>query len=129
MLEVALQQEECDTCNTILDLADQGLISLVVPAFSLAEPHVAIVGKEKLRHQLRRDLESQVRDLARSKPHRTVSSDFAAFAAVLAASAQFEREGVRDTVSNVVNRAQVIPLDATILKSALEAQAEVDISG
>jgi hypothetical protein len=129
VLELALQQEECDACSAIVELASQGRLVLVVPAFSLAEPHVAIAGKEKARNQLRRDLDAQVRDLARSKPHHTVPTDFAAFAAVLADSAQFERDGVRDSVLDLVQRAEVIALDAVILKSALDIQAEFAISG
>lgn len=129
VLEVALQQEECDTCNAIVELANRGLIVLAVPAFSLAEPHVAIVGKEKVRSQLRKDLDAHLGDLARSKPHRTVSTDFAALAAVLATSAQFERDGVRDAISGLVQRSEVIALDATILKSALKVQVEFGMSG
>jgi hypothetical protein len=129
VLEVALQQEESDTCRAIIELAHRGQIILAAPAFSLAEPHVAIVGKEKVRSQLRRELDAHLRDLARSKPHRTVSTDFAALAAVLAASAQFEREGVRDTVLDLLQRAEVIALDDTILKSALDIQVEFGISG
>ena len=48
VLEQSLQQEECDSCAEIIDLASEGRITLVAPAFSLAEPHVAILGKEKL---------------------------------------------------------------------------------
>jgi hypothetical protein len=99
VLELALQQEECEACSAIVELASRGRLVLVVPAFSLAEPHVAIAGKEKARNQLRRTLDAQVRDLARSRPHHKVPSDFAAFAAVLADSAQFERDGLRKSVS------------------------------
>ena len=115
VLELALQQEECDACNAIVELARQGQLVLVAPAFSLAEPHVAIAGKEKARNQLRRELDAHVRDLARSRPHQTVPTDFAAFAAVLATSAQFERDGVRDSVSGLVQNAEVIALYASIL--------------
>lgn len=129
VLELALQQEECDACNAIIELASEGRLVLVVPAFSLAEPHVAIASKEKVRNQLRRDLDAQVSDLARSRPHHTVQTDFAAFAAVLADSAQFERDGVRDSASRLVQRAEVIALDAAILRSALDVQAEFAMSG
>jgi hypothetical protein len=119
VLELALQQEECDACDAIIELTFERRLVLVVPAFSLAEPHVAIASKEKVRNQLRRDLDAQVRDLARSRPHHTVQNDFAAFAAILAESAQFEREGVRESVSRLAQRAEVIALDAAILRSAL----------
>jgi hypothetical protein len=129
VLELALQQEECEACSAIVELAGQKRLDLVVPAFSLAEPHVAIAGKEKARNQLRRDLDAHVRDLARSRPHHKVPGDFAAFAAVLADSAQFERDGVRKSVSDLVQCAEVIALDAGILNSALDLQTEFAISG
>ena len=47
VLEQALQQEQCDACDEILNLADSDTILLVVPAFSLAEPHQALALKEK----------------------------------------------------------------------------------
>jgi hypothetical protein len=93
VLELALQQEECEACGAILELAGQGRLVLVVPAFSLAEPHGAIAVKEKVRNQLRRDLDAQVRDLARSKPHHAVPTDFAAFAAVLLRNSPAQRAG------------------------------------
>jgi hypothetical protein len=129
VLELSLQQEECDTCADIMKLASQGLVVLAVPAFSLAEPHVAILGKEKARTQLSKDLRNQLRDLGRSKPHRAVPANFDALAGVLAASAQSERDGVRDTVSDILGTADVISLDSNILKSALDIQVEFGMSG
>jgi hypothetical protein len=38
VLELPLQQEECEDCSAIVELASQGRLVLVVPAFSLAEP-------------------------------------------------------------------------------------------
>jgi len=129
VLEQSLQQEECDSCAQIIDLASKARITLAVPAFSLAEPHVAILGKEKARSRLSNDLRTQLFELGRSKPHRAVPATFEALAAVLIASAQFEREGVRDTISELLKTAHVIALDAVTLKSAADIQAEYGISG
>src|SRR4051794_15074314 len=112
VLEQSLQQEECDSCAKIIDLASGGRIILAVPAFSLAEPHVAISGKEKTRSRLTIDLRKQLFELARSKPHRAIPAAFEALAAVLIASAQFERDGLRDTISELLRMADVISLDA-----------------
>ena len=92
VLEQSLQQEECDSCAEIIDLASKGRIMLAVPAFSLAEPHVAILGKEKARYRLGNDLRKQLFELGRSKPHRAVPATFDALASVLISSAQFERD-------------------------------------
>lgn len=52
VLEQALQQEQCEACESILQLASAGRISLCVPAFSLAEPHQALTLKDKARNRL-----------------------------------------------------------------------------
>jgi hypothetical protein len=129
VLEQSLQQEECDSCTEIIDLASKGRIMLAVPAFSLAEPHVAILGKEKARSRLGNDLRNQLFELGRSKPHRAVPATFDALASVLIASAQFERDGLRDTITALLRTADVISLDAAILRSAANIQVEFGISG
>src|SRR3954471_5003027 len=115
VLEQSLQQEECDSCAEIIDLAAKGRILLAVPAFCLAEPHVAILGKEKARSRLGNDLRQQLFELGRSKPHRTLPATFDALASILIASAQFERDGLRDTLSTLLRTADIISLDAAIL--------------
>src|SRR2546425_13343864 len=114
VLEQSLQQEQCDSCAEIINLASKDRITLVIPAFSLAEPHVAISGKEKARSRLSNDLRKQLFELGRSKPHRAVPATFEALASVLMASAQFERDGLRDTISGLLRTADVISLDAAI---------------
>ena len=56
VLEQALQQEQCDACDEILNLAVSGAISLLVPAFSLADPHQALALKAKPRNKLSNEL-------------------------------------------------------------------------
>ena len=129
VLEQSLQQEECDSCAELIDLASKGRILLAVPAFSLAEPHVATLGKEKARSRLSNDLRHQLFELGRSKPHRAVPATFETLASVLIASAQFERDGLRDTISRLLQTAEVISLDAAIVRSALEIQVEFGMSG
>jgi predicted nucleic acid-binding protein len=129
VLEQALQQEECDSCAKLIDLASNGRISLAVPAFSLAEPHVAILAKEKARSRLSNELRHHLFELGRSKPHRAVPATFEALTSVLIASAQFERDGLRDTISHLLQAAETISLDATILRSAADIQVEFGMSG
>jgi hypothetical protein len=129
VLDQSLQQEECDSCAELIGLASKGHILLAVPAFSLAEPHVAISGKEKARSRLGSDLRHHLLELGRSKTHREVPATFEALAAALINSAQLERDGLRDTVSILLETAQVISLDAVILRSASEIEAEFGMSG
>jgi hypothetical protein len=102
VLEHALEQEECETCLEIVRLAGNRQLKLVIPAFSLAEPHQAIFSKAKTRSRLGEDLRVQLGELGRSRRHREVPGTFDALAAALIASAQFEREGLRRAVPELI---------------------------
>jgi len=129
VLEHALQQEESHSCTEIIRLASLGRIKLVIPAFSLAEPHQAISGKAKARSRLGEDLRRHLGELGRSRPHREIPATFDALASVLIASAQREREGLRRTVLEFLAAAEIIPLDAAVLQSAADIEASFRLSG
>jgi hypothetical protein len=129
VLEHALQLEECESCRAIIELASSGQISLAVPAFSLAEPHVALSGKERARSRLGNDLRAHLSELGRSRPHQEVRASFEPLAALLIASVQGEREGLRDTISKLLSSADLIALDTAILRSAGEVQTQYGMSG
>ncbi len=63
VLEYALQQDESDPCIEIVKLASDGKLRLLVPAFSLAEPHQAIAGKAKACARLGEDLRQHLGEL------------------------------------------------------------------
>lgn len=129
VLETALEQGECESCDEIICLASAGRLRLVIPAFSLAEPHQAIAGKAKARSRMRDDLRTHLNELARSRPHREIPATFDALAAALIASAEFEREGLRRAVSQLLQNADIIPLDAAILGSAAAIEIAYGLSG
>ena len=129
VLEHGLEQEECDTCAEIIRLASTGQLRLVVPAFSLAEPYYSIYGKAKSRSRLGEDLRLHLGQLGRSRRHREIPAMFDALAAALIASAQFEREGVRRAVEELTLAAEVIPLDAAMIRAAAEAEVSYGLSG
>jgi hypothetical protein len=129
VLEIALEQDECESCDEIIRLASAGRLRLIIPAFSLAEPHQAIAGKAKARSRMRDDLRIHLNELARSRPHREIPATFDALAAALIASAEFEREGLRRAVSQLLQNADIIPLDAAILGSAAAIEIAYGLSG
>jgi predicted nucleic acid-binding protein len=129
VLEQALQQEQCDACNAILDLAAVGRVSLVVPAFSLAEPHQALALKEKTRNRLSNELQAHISELGRSKAYRAVPDDFRSLVGILIRSAEQEREGLQGAITGLLDTAAVISLNSAILRSALELQTDLGMSG
>lgn len=58
-----------------------------------------------------------------------IPASFDALAEVLISNAHREREGLRSTVSELLRHADVIALDALVLKSASEIQVQYGLSG
>jgi predicted nucleic acid-binding protein len=129
VIEYALEQDESDACVEIVKLASEERLKLIVPAFSLAEPHQAIDSKSKARARLAEDLRRHLVELGRSKPHRGIPATFEALAAALAASGQFEREGLRQSIKTILQTAEIIPLDAQTLVSSAVIEANYGLSG
>jgi predicted nucleic acid-binding protein len=129
VLEHALEQEEYDSCSEIIQLVSQGRITPLIPAFSLAEPHQAIAAKAKARSKLSAELSAQLGELGRSRPHRSMPSTFGVLAVTLAERVQFEREGTRRTITELIKTAEIIPLDSATLHSAIRIEDEYALSG
>lgn len=89
VLELALEQEECESCSEIVQLASSKKVRLLIPAFSLAEPHLAVATKAKARLRLSDELRSHIRELGRSRSHREMLVEFGPLTAALVESAQF----------------------------------------
>jgi len=79
VLEQALEQEQCESCKELIGIASAGSIRLVVPAFSLAEPHIALMRRGNERSRLSAELQKHLSELGRSKTYREVSGNFSEF--------------------------------------------------
>jgi hypothetical protein len=118
VLDQALEQEQCESCEQLIGLASTKALQLVIPAFSLAEPHATLLRTKNARSRLSNDLLPHLRELARSRPYREVSGNLNDLADVLTRSAEREREGLRRTIERMLNTAYVIPLDSYVLGAA-----------
>lgn len=123
VLEHALEQEQCESCEELIRLASGGSIRLLVPAFSLAEPHFALVGKDKVRSRLIKDLRNHLSELGRSKPFREASGNFSDLTAFLSGSTERERGGLQRAIDGMLKAAEVIPLHADVFRYARQMPA------
>ena len=117
VLEEALEQEQSETCQKLLEMASTGAIRLVIPAFSLAEPHIALTSRKKARDKLHTELQSQLKDLARSKSYRALPGRSSQLAAVLIESTEREHERLQAGIATILRIAEVIPLDSTAARA------------
>lgn len=118
VLEHALEQEQCESCEELIEIASAGSISLVIPAFSLPESHVALMHKQNARSRLTDELRGHLTELKRSRAYRAASSDFTEMLALLIRSVEKERDALNRTVDKILRVARVIPLNSDILYAA-----------
>ncbi len=128
VLEQALQQEQFESCQRLIDIAAAGSIRLVIPAFSLAEPHITIMHKANERLRLSTELKKQLSELGRSKPYREASSSFNEITALLIRSAESERAGLERAMGGILKSAEVIPLDSDVFHQAGGIQIALGMS-
>ncbi|HMB94298.1 MAG TPA: hypothetical protein VKP65_25845, partial [Rhodothermales bacterium] len=69
VLEWALLQEQHASCEQIVGLAAEGQIRLVLPAYSLVEPHETLTRFFKKRQLITEEVRNELRQLGRSAPY------------------------------------------------------------
>ncbi|ADI64614.1 hypothetical protein [Trichormus azollae] len=70
VLELALLQEQQESCQQLLNLAESGRINLILPAFSLTEPYETLICREKIRGKLLHNLRDELNQLGHSLPYQ-----------------------------------------------------------
>jgi predicted nucleic acid-binding protein len=128
VLELALEQEQGESCEQLIRLAAGGAIHLIIPAFSLAEPHITLMRKGNERSRLSVELQKQLTEIRRSKPYRDTSSSFSELTALLIRSAEREHVALQDAIDKILEAATVIPLDSDVLHRANKIQVAFDMS-
>lgn len=111
VLERALEQEQSESCGKLIELAGAGAVHVFIPAFSLAEPYIALMHKGNERMRLVPELRKHLSELGRSKPYRTASDDFAELTTLLIDSVESERTRLQTAADGILGRGGDDPAD------------------
>lgn len=123
VLELAYQQDQRDDCAALLELARAGRIELLVPAFCLGEPYETLGRRRRERVQLAQAVSAELGQLARSQSYRSEASDqLRRTRELFLASGEEERRRLDAVVSEVLDAAQVLPMDDGTIREALSLQ-------
>jgi predicted nucleic acid-binding protein len=128
LLELAYLQEEHESCEEILALAEAGRVELMVPAFCVAEARMSHLRQIKQRAEFHDSLSRQIRELSRSKPYSDVSSRSRELISALVDSAEEERRRLRVLLDRILAAGRIVPMTAEVLRRADRAETEVDLS-
>jgi predicted nucleic acid-binding protein len=119
VLELALLQEQHESCVALLELCRADRVRLVVPAFSLTEPYGTLTLRKVQRNRTRGELAPVLRELQRTSHYARAVAEMDASLRLLfldSADDELRRFGtVRDSLTAV---AEVVPLDRSVFTAA-----------
>ena len=128
VLEIALAQEQHNSCEDVLALCLARRARLLIPAFSIAEPYQTLERRHRRRRQTKRELDRELIQLARTASYARSLSDSRSLVDLLIDSTDEEARRLEATRKQLLEAAAVLPLDADILKAATPFQTEYDLS-
>jgi len=115
ILELALQQQEADQADAILQLAEAKRIQLVIPAISFAEAYSKLIALSKKRNRLHQDLRTEIKQMARSQPYAELEQTSKSIADALVSCTTVHASQLSKTADRLRACAQVIPLTAKVI--------------
>jgi predicted nucleic acid-binding protein len=118
VLQLALLQESHASCEAILQLCEGGDARLVIPAFSLVEPYRTLDLRHAQRERIKRDLDAELRQLARTSSFGQRLTEFESLTSLLIDSAEEESIRWESVRAWLLRAADVVPIDGEILDAA-----------
>jgi predicted nucleic acid-binding protein len=116
VLELALQQEQFEHAERILQLAEEKHLQLVVPACSLMEPYQTLIRRGRERKEFRRRLQDAIKLLERSALHDGMNATSAQVAQILDAGTEIEMESLEQTIDRLMRICTVPALSLEIVR-------------
>lgn len=124
VLELALLQEQHQSCSQIVDLAVEGHVHLVIPAYSLVEPYETLTRSFKKRQAIKEEVSAELRQLGRSAPYEEQTATLEELTALFIRSQEEEWNRLRNTLKQLLEMAQLIPLTTTVINDSLNQQQQ-----
>ena len=128
IIEVALEQQESSSCDVLLQLAEQGAIRLLLPAYSFIEPHETLTRRHHDREVLRARVSNELSQLSRSAPLTERVAASQEVVKLLIDSAEYETKRIEQVKQRLWTVGEVVPLDINVLRNAADCQSKFDLS-
>ncbi len=118
VLELVFQQEQSTSCEQILQFCEANQAQLIVPAYSLAEPHEKLIRQARNRRKLQQELDVELRQLVRTTSYQTRITSLQDITRLLIQSNEEEQQRFIQYRARILRTAHIIPLTAAILVQA-----------
>lgn len=124
VLTLALQQDDYQAAQGVLQLAQRRHISLKIPSFSLSEPFSTVRSRANNRNRLISELRAEIRELGRTQPHQSMATELSQYVAQMSRVLQTQIDALEATVLELGRISALLPLDGDVLVRAASYKDE-----
>jgi predicted nucleic acid-binding protein len=128
VLELVFEQEQHTSCEQILALCESGRSRLIIPAYCLAEPHEKLTRQAGSRRELQRNLETELRQLARTTSYTARINSIQEISSLLVRGNEEEKQRFIRYRDRLLSIAEIIPLTIDILREAATHESPYDLT-
>ena len=128
VLELVFEQEQHTSCEQILAICKSGRSRLIIPAYCLAEPHEKLTRQAGSRRELQRNLETELRQLARTASYADRINSIQDIASLLVRSNEEEKQRFIRYRDRLLSIAEIIPLTIDVLREAATHESPYDLT-
>lgn len=128
VLELTFEQEQCSSCEQILQLCEAGKAKLIIPAYSLAEPHEKLSRQARSRRKLQQSLDVELRQLLRTTSYTSRIKSIQDIASLMIQSNEEERHRFIQCRDRLLKVGEIVALNANILSEAASYETTYDLT-
>lgn len=128
VLELTFEQEQCSSCEQILQLCETGKAKLIVPAYSLAEPHEKLSRQARSRRELQQSLDAELRQFSRTAPYASRIQSIQDIASLMIQSNEEERHRFVQCRTRLLEVGEIVALNANILSESASYETTYDLT-
>lgn len=126
--ELVFLQEQSESCEKILSICEKKDATILIPAFSLAEPLEKLHRQKSSRQEIQKSLDSEIRQLSRTTGYETKIQAIKNLDLLFAQSIEDERQRFEVYRKRILDAAVVLPLDLNILLEAEGLEKSLNLS-
>jgi hypothetical protein len=120
VLELALDQEDRDSCERLLEHARRGVIQLVIPGCALLEPNETLTRRVRDWERLAREVESEFTQLRRNA---VLQAEVDALAELTVRAVKLATDRHEEVRAQILTHARVLSIDSATLLEAERVRA------
>jgi predicted nucleic acid-binding protein len=128
ILELTFEQEQYSSCEQVLLLCETEKARIIIPAYSLAEPHEKLNRQARPRRELQQSLNAELRQLSRSGSYKNRISSLQNIGSLITQSNEEEQSRFSSYRQRLLSTGEVIALNPNVLLQAASYETNYTLS-